>query len=483
VKLSLPNVKVLLGSIVAVLSVVVFTTLTATELEAASGGKVRISSNVTGGDIEANSTYVVVVYHSAAVNGQGFVYIKSSTESEGWLTSTGLGFGSQTRVALDPNNANKAYVVWKDSSTSPEKIKYARCTLAATVSPSCTSGTIFSAASNQTLQSTDIVVGGDGSIHVVWENLTTHTILTAQATTGNLSSWPIAFVNNLGSQDGRPVLAWSNNSVHLAFLRGNLSTEPTQIVYLRTDKGALGGYHDWNSPEATKTFARNAQFSESYDYIASRPSLAASGNNIYLAWDAFSSSLTNTPQKHFGLMRASSSNKGTNLSWSAASLITSDADPLEDPLPPSAANKYSYLLGPPQEQIALRPSLVISGTGFALVWQASPDASGCHSIGSGASTANAVHFAVNNGASWTLEETLTPNKTSHTSNIAPDLAIPSGGPPSGTQGHFIYMQDPTTTTLCAGGNYPEYTLYYFGPFVKTDLDRGNPGVYLPFIRR
>lgn len=478
-KLSLPNVKVLLGSIVAVLSVVVFTTLTATELEAASGGKVRISSNVTGGDIEANSTYVVVVYHSAAVNGQGFVYIKSSTESEGWLTSTGLGFGSQTRVALDPNNANKAYVVWKDSSTSPEKIKYARCTLAATVSPSCTSGTIFSAASNQTLQSTDIVVGGDGSIHVVWENLTTHTILTAQATTGNLSSWPIAFVNNLGNQDGRPVLAWSNNSVHLAFLRGNTAAQPTQILYRRNDKSGGGYSHNWDVPNASKTFTKGSDYKDPfYDYVGSRPTLAANGNTLYLAWDVYSASATGgDPQKHFGLMRVSSTNKGTN--WGPSKLITSDADPVNNP----SANNYSYLSGPPQEQIALRPSLVISGTGFALVWQASPDASGCHSIGSGASTANAVHFAVNNGASWTLEETLTPNKTSHTSNIAPDLAIPSGGPPSGTQGHFIYMQDPTTTTLCAGGNYPEYTLYYFGPFVKTDLDRGNPGVYLPFIRR
>lgn len=478
-KFDLTRTSLFLASVIAVLLGVLFSVPALADLiKAPKNILVPISTNATGADIEANDTFVALIYHSTAVGGQGVVYVKSATDAEGWLASVPLGFGAQTRLAFDPS-ANVVYAVWKDGSANPETIKYGRCSLDPINPPDCTTGLIYTAPANETLQATDIVVGGDGTIHVAWENLTLHQIFTAQATTASPGMWtPSSVPKSGGKEDSRPVIAWSNNAVHLAFLRGTLATQPNEVRYLRNDKNTGTYSHSWNSPNASKSFIRNTDFAAIYDYVASRPTLAASGSRVYLAWDAFSTSATGTdPQKHFGLMRATSSNNGDNGTWSAPSLVTSDDNALSSP----AADKFSYLSGPPVEQIALRPRLVISGTGFATVWQASPDASGCSTEPPGFSTANAIYFATHNGASWGTRDVLADNSISHTSNLAPDIAVPPGGPPSGWKGHFVFMRDPITTNQCAGGNYPEYILYYWGPFTKTFRDQGEPKIYLPVM--
>lgn len=448
---------------------------------------VPISYRVTGGDIEASSTYLAVTYHSVAGSGgQGIVYVKSATLADGWLTSTPLGFGAQTSLTMDPNNAAVAYVAWVDSSGLQDRVRAARCQLAPTASPSCTITNVFQAQFNSDkFQATDIVVSGDGSIHVAWENGETHRIFTARATTAAPASWTTTqIVPPAGNQDSRPALAWSNNGgtyyLHLAFLRAITGQQPRTIFYRRDV--ASDGYHNWSASPGT-----SFTFNPADSYVSTRPAMIAGGSRVVLSWDAYSPAATGVdPKGHYALMRVESANYG-GTSWGDVLLITSNVNGLLA----TGANydKYSAKSGPPQEQIGLRPNLSFSGPGYAVVWQASPDESGCSQFG--ASTANEIYYSAYNfgTGAWSAPATLTDNKGSglptsqYSYNIAADLAVVSSGSLATTPGHFLFMRDPSTT-LCGGGNYQEYTLYYWGPVQKRDLDQGDGGkVFLPVINK
>jgi hypothetical protein len=131
--------------------------------------------------------------------------------------------------------------------------------------------------------------------------------------------------------------------------------------------------------------------------------------------------------------------------------------------------------------------MAISGSGFALVWQERPFRMNCDELSPDASE---IFYAYNTGTTWLTDMlddneekygTGSINSSSYDYDIAPDLAVPPGGPING-KAHYVFMRDIGSNGSCIGSDfYANYTLYYWGPFTKTDRDQGNPGIYLPLV--
>jgi len=440
-----------LGIAIVVLFLVFFI-LPVTALDGDQNDDIQISSKGAGSPdiaISNDGTYVAVAYYKQET-GAGNVYVKSATAAEGWLSSQFVGVGSNPRLAFSDNTT--VHVVWTNSDN--KSIKYSKCTLSLLNRPACSGDTIHQSIEN--LDTPDIVVDSDGNIHVAWANTDQGRIETSLSTNGGDSWSSPTNVSNGGNYDRRPALATSN-PVHLAFLRGpNGSAAPTSVEYRRSDSNTS---HNWTG--ATDSFAIGSEISGGYDELVN-PTMVATGTNVYLAWDNHK-----TGGDNFALMRAHSTNNGT--SWKAPLHITSENPGSTSTSPDDKLSKQSSV---PVQEEALRPSMTISGTTFAIVWQQRPSST-CGGGESGGNATHEIHYAYTT-TTW-FTGTLA-NVTSQNS-VDPDLAV---APPDGTR-HFVFMKDQDNVSTCEGGLAADYAIYYRGPFTKTDNDQGEPGIYLPLI--
>lgn len=429
-----------------------------------SGGGITGSGSP---DIAVNSTgdFIAATYFKISVN-QGDVFLKTASNTGGWLTSRFIGQGSNPQLAF--SGSNVVYVVW----TSPNKqaIRFSRCVLGVTDLPACTSGTVFS--SEDLLNDPDVVVDGSGAVVVVWES---NGQIFSTRSTNNGQSWalPPSTVapagNNLIFQ--LPQIAFANNLLHLAVVEKVQPVNPSDPVL-----GQAIVY--FNSPANTTTpgwiskkrFERTVNITSGYDSL-DNPTIAANQATVYLAWEGHR---VNTPDE-FGLMRSTSTNSGET--WENPFHIPSNLEAVSSPENPGKRSRFGGAIVPAQEA-GLRPSLTISGTNnVAIVWQQRP-ADECEVL-----NGSSEIFFAHNPTTWPTD--MVANDSSQYS-IDPDLAVGPGGVE-----HFVFMKD-SQAQLCDGGDGSEYDIFYRGPFENKGNDQGeedppllegSPGVYLPLITR
>lgn len=416
------------------------------------GTDVNISSLGGGSpdiEVSSNGQFVAVTYFKQE-NGDGAVYVKSATAADGWLTSSLVGFGSNPQLAFKAGSNDTVYVVWARNDGAA--IQSAECTLSALTPPTCTtSSTDVRTADAGSLENADVAVSSNGFIHVVWVN--NGVIETARSTAANsLAGWSGATTVSGGGNDQKPVIAWASGGsgrLHLAFLRGNPATS---VEYRRSADSS----HSWSS---TQNFALGAKVLGGgvHDEL-DNPTIAASGSNVFVSFDAHRTSSNN-----FSLIQASSTDSGT--SW--------PVDPTYAPSGLAATTndvneaKASQDVGVPSQEAGLRPSLAISSTSAALVWQEIPGQCSLFAP-------STIHFA--NPPSSAGFDVLS-NDGDDDFMIDPDLAV------SGTTRHIVFMKD--IDVGCPGDFAADYIITYRGPFTTTTNDRGEDdnGVFLPLLRK
>jgi hypothetical protein len=414
---------------------------------AASIGGTEVNISALGGgspDMEISGQFVAVTYFrkESEVQQGGVVYVKSATAAEGWLTSSLVGFGSNPKLAF--GSGSTVYVVWAKSDG--KAIQASKCTLSPTAPPACTAGADVRTSTTASLDFPDVVVDNDGRVHVAWEN--EGTIETRLTTNANLTTWTGSVVPVTdGGDDHKPLLAWSNDKLHLAFRRSGTSVE-----YRRSAETP----HSWGDA-SPKSFVLGTDVAGSGDHDRfDNLALTALGNDVFLAWDAHQS------LNDFSLIRANSVNNGG--SWGGAVYIPS-LGPASDP---PIDFKVSQNSGVPQQETGLQPSLAISGTSdAALVWQ---EIGGTGQCPPNRATINLASFTSGTGDALT-------NNSNSNYMIDPDVVVAAG------QNHFVYMRDLNVSGSCSG-QITDYLITYRGPFTKTTRDVGEGGgVFLPIIRK
>ncbi|MCK6627127.1 MAG: hypothetical protein L6R45_18360 [Anaerolineae bacterium] len=416
------------------------------------GGTDVTISSLGGGspdiEVSSNGQFVAVAYFKQE-NGEGAVYVKSSTATDGWLTSSLVGFGTNPQLSFRAGSNNIIYVVWARSDGAA--IQSAQCALAALTPPTCTlSSANVRTATAGSLENPDIAVSSNGFIHVAWVN--NGVIETARSTSANsLAGWSGPATVAGGGNDQKPAITWSSGNggrLHLAFLRG---ATPTSVEY----RHSADTSHSWTG---TQNFALGAQVLGSgvHDRL-DNPTIAASGSNIFVAFDAH-----RVGSNNFSLIQATSTDNGS--SW---------ADPTYAPSGQLATandineTKASSAVGVPAQETGLRPSLTISSTSAALVWQEIPGQCSLFAP-------STIHFAnPPTGAGFDLLS----NNGGDDFMVDPDIAV------SGSTRHLVFMRD--VDAGCPGELAADYVITYRGPFTNTTNDRGEDsnGVFLPLLRK
>lgn len=400
--------------------------------------------------VSSNGQFAVVTYYKQdAQNNRGAVYVKSGTASNGWLASTFLGLGSNSRLAFRNGSNTIVYVVW--ASGDGKAIQTAACTVSAAAPPVCAPGANVQTTSVDALDFPDIAVDSSGFIHVVWEN--NGAIQSARSTSANsLAGWSAAATISGSGTDQKPVLAVSGSNLHLAFLRG---ATPTSVQYRSSGTGS----HSWSG--STSFAIGGAIIGGSVHDRLDNPAIAASGNNVFLAWDAHRIG-TNS----FSLIQATSADNGSSWGSSPTYAPSGGATNLSSA---GTESKPSNSSGVPIQETGLRPSLAISGTNAVIAWQQAPGTCGTTTF-----DPSTIFFA--SSLTGGTSETLTNYDNDYMADAS--LAVAAGG-----VRHFVFMKDNNADGDCAGGEASDYRITYRGPFTNTINDKGEGGTYLPVIRK
>lgn len=407
--------------------------------------------------VSNDGQFIAVVYFKQESH-NGAVYIKSATAAGGWLTTSFLGTGTNPRLAFSASSNNVVYVVWAKSGNTA--IQSAKCTLSTSTSPVCSLGADVQTSLQPNLDFPDIAVDNAGLIHVAWQN--NGVIETSHSTSVNsVASWSTPVQVSGSGSDQRPVLADDHSGnpgkLHLAFLRGSSSVTPTQVQYYRSTDGSTNNPHSWG---ANHSFVIGTDvLTGAHDKFNSL-SIAASGNKVFLTWDAHQINSNN-----FSLIQASSTDSGSN--WPGGATYAPSGNSALGPVGSEAKN--SAALGVPPQEAGLQPSLTISNSTAALVWQQFPPSGSCLAF-----QTSEIFLASppTTGSSDGQEQ----SDTDSNFMIDPELAVYTS-----TQ-HMVFMVDPSGA--CPGGLATAYKVFYRGPFTIVTNDGGEGGgVFLPIIKK
>lgn len=401
--------------------------------------------------VSSNGQFAVITYYKQdAQNNRGAVYVKSGTASNGWLTSTFLGLGSNSRLAFRNGSNTIVYVVW--ASGDGKAIQTAACTISAATPPVCAPGANVKTTDVDALDFPDIAVDSSGFIHVVWEN--NGAIQSARSTSANsLAGWSAAATISGSGADQKPVLAVSGSNLHLAFLRG---ATPTSVQYSRSGTGS----HSWGGLTQFAIGVGEAIIGEGVHDRLDNPAIAASGANVFLAWDAH-----RIDTNSFSLIQATSTDSGSSWGSSPTYAPSGGATTLNV----DTESKPSNSSGLPIQETGLRPGLAISGTTAVIAWQQTPGTCGTTTF-----DPSTIFFA--SSLTGGTSEIVTNYDNDYMADAS--LAVASGGVK-----HFVFMKDNNADGDCAGGEASDYRITYRGPFTNTINDKGEGGVYLPVIRK
>jgi hypothetical protein len=195
-----------------------------------------------------------------------------------------------------------------------------------------------------------------------------------------------------------------------------------------------------------------------------------------LAWD---SDRNDSANDVYGLISTSSSDNGG--SWlSEPQHITATGTVYSGPAGSGSNSRLSKpRVTSPNFEAGLRPSLAVTGTNFAVVWQQRPETScsveGLIPAAGPVSTADTngtaeIYFAAPS-PNWTSTEILGSDPSTYA--VDPDIAYDNSG-----VRHVVFLKA-TGVNCAAGGGSLGYAVYYRGPFTNVQ----PPVTYLPLIQK
>jgi hypothetical protein len=307
------------------------------------------------------------------------------------------------------------------------------------------------------LKTPDIAVSSDGYVHVAWFDTDLDQVKTVYSA-DNGASWNTGATITVedGTVAGDPVLATTGDHVHLAFK--DKSGGAWAVKYRRLAKTT----HAIDQP-----ISHSAVLLTGFDNEVSNPAIAASGNNVYVAWA--NQSTTNT--QLYALVGRLNTNNGASADWQAGYTDIPGNTVLNPGTPTGKASHDGVT--PPVED-SLRPSLAVTGGNlFAIVWQERGDVE-CNPEGGPAGPHVPRIFFATPSDTWATAGTMAASQGESATAfyvIDPDLALDSNGT------HIVFMKASDDGT-CVGGSLGGYSVVYRGPFTER-IDGG--GVYLPIV--
>jgi hypothetical protein len=341
-------------------------------------------------DVEASmdGKYVAVVwsrgYNSASeTKDYGYIILKSARpDPDGWenqikvFTPTDSFWGVGPRAVFDPVDSGKLYVTWVGCDVTrpdPDIVSFqcdtimaATCTLTGT--DRCSPAETVYSQTTGSLSTPDIAADKAGQLHVVWKNGTTGAqgIQYKRKSGGSWDSLSLGYVS-LGANFYSPALAWANDGstygrLHLAWYQFDSNEDSRFIEYRACAPDPAT--HSWGSSDPSSSEWK-APKSMGYKFTGDtgeptiKPSLAASGTTVVLAWDV---SYKADPNKFHLAYNYSATSGDTWIASGPYGLGLPDGDFS------SITNTYLSPINNIDEEDALRPSIAITGTAPVVTW-------------------------------------------------------------------------------------------------------------------
>jgi hypothetical protein len=256
-------------------------------------------------DLEASSDgrYVAVVWSRGydsrpSTKEFGAILLKSANAAIGWEkqvvvnAATASVWGVQPRLVFLPGDSSRVAVVWvecRNQTDQCSRIMLATCDLSS-FPDTCQPPQVLYEDDLARLSTPAAAYDGQGRLHVIWK----------RASGGAEGLWYMGYGS--GQPPARidpssttlnsynPRLAWSSagsssaGRLHLAWYEYNDILSSRRIRYLADDSPDDDA---WTSTDLAewRSLSPGYQFSGGVDELANKPSLAASGKTVYLAWD------------------------------------------------------------------------------------------------------------------------------------------------------------------------------------------------------
>ncbi len=487
----------------------------ATVIDLSKRAKAQIKSAYPDIEASADGKYVATVWSrgyddETTTKEYGYIFLKTAitgthSEIDGWenqvkvFTPTADVWGTSARAVFDPHNSGKLYVTWRQCEnqlSTCDEILVATCTLTGIDRCGTPEMVYRETRTSPILVAPDIAADGAGRLHVIWKNETSGS-LGIQYSYKSGGSWtsPV-LVGGTNVNSFNPALVWgsgggSSGRLHLVWYQYSSSAGSRSVQYSADDPSASGwivtptAAAQWNAPSI-------AQFTGGTGQEYDKPSVAASGATVVVAWDAYKNS---TSPEEFVLAYDWSGNSGNSTSWQDSTSSHNDmtcstvgeGDGCGIPNAKLFGSNPTYE-SPWQysqkdtifEERTLRPSVAISGGAPALAWQFM-----AHEI-AGGYTAYVIAYRESLTASgsinWTNPITILDNLNYDTATGTPydDSANPDLAMALGSGVHIAHMG------MWGGdrsNSASDWDIYYRGDIKKDNSTDGADGVYLPIIKK
>jgi|GEM_PF-4669735 len=223
----------------------------------------------------------------------GHIILKSANVITGWerqvhvFTATETMWAQQPRLAFNPQKSSQVAVVWVLCRSKDEQcntIQMATCELAVFPDHCQAPQTVhYDYKLGATLSNPDVAYDGNGTLHFIWRKgsgTDNQGLFYERASEGP------NFLKRSSQNSFNPSLAWSSSGssgwLHLVWYEYADMASKRRIIYSRDDNlnnNAWSGVQcNWKAPAGYQFTGGTGQ-----PYI--KPAIAASGNNVYLAWD------------------------------------------------------------------------------------------------------------------------------------------------------------------------------------------------------
>ncbi|MCS7260540.1 MAG: hypothetical protein NZ765_07130, partial [Anaerolineae bacterium] len=315
-------------------------------------------------DASADGKWVATVWslgydHKPDTAQVGNIMLKSANVITGWerqvyvFTATATQWAQQPRLVFHPSNSSQVAVVWVVCQNKDEQcdtIQMTTCELAA-FPDRCQAPQTVHREVGATLSNPDVAYDGSGVLHFIWRRSGGEAGLYYKS-----ENFPATKIPNTGANSFNPSLAWSSGGggrLHLVWYEYADQVSNRAIRYSRDDNLSNDG---WPNVLCSWRAASSYQFTGGTNQPYIKPSIAASGNHVYLVWDMWLGSSDPSDAK-FQLVYEHSSDNGET--WLTGRGGEGKA------LPGTSFGEEEHLYLSPLNSIAeeqtLRPSIALNG--------------------------------------------------------------------------------------------------------------------------